>query len=103
MAMLRRQKDTDAARRKKTGRPIFRTIFNAMMLVMLVEVVLLAVSIAITNVDGRLNQNAKDMLNMQVRNRASYLQDMLIKAQELTDISTTINNLTQQMLQDGTI
>lgn len=52
MAMLRRQKDTDAARRKKTGRPIFRTIFNAMMLV---EVVLLAVSIAITNVDGRLN------------------------------------------------
>ena len=76
MAMLRRQKDTDAARRKKTGRPIFRTIFNAMMLVMLVEVVLLAVSIAITNVDGRLNQNAKDMLNMQVRN-----QD----AQNLTD------------------
>ena len=54
MAMLRRQKDTDAARRKKTGRPIFRTIFNAM-LVTLVEVVLLAVSIAITNVDGRLN------------------------------------------------
>ena len=41
MAMLRRQKDTDAARRKKTGRPIFRTIFNAMMLVTLVEVVLL--------------------------------------------------------------
>ena len=62
MAMLRRQKDTDAARRKKTGRPIFRTIFNAMMLVTLVEVVLLAVSIAITNVDGRLNQNAKDCL-----------------------------------------
>ena len=55
MAMLRRQKDTDAARRKKTGRTIFRTIFNAMMLVTLVEVVLLAVSIAITNVDGRLN------------------------------------------------
>ena len=55
MAMLRRQKATDAARRKKTGRPIFRTIFNAMMLVTLVEVVLLAVSIAITNVDGRLN------------------------------------------------
>ena len=83
--MLRRQKDTDAARRKKTGRPIFRTIFNAMMLVMLVEVVLLAVSIAITNVDGRLNQNAKDMLNMQVRNRVSYVQDLMQDAQNLTD------------------
>ena len=40
MVMLCRQKDTDAARRKKTGRPIFRTIFSAMMLVTLVEVVL---------------------------------------------------------------
>ena len=83
--MLCRQKDTDAARRKKTGRPIFRTIFSAMMLVMQVEVVLLAVSITITNVDGRLNQNAKDMLNMQVRNRVSYVQDLMQDAQNLTD------------------
>lgn len=60
---LRKRGDGDAAQTEgygcrpaqKTGRPIFRTIFNAMMLVTLVEVVLLAVSIAITNVDGRLN------------------------------------------------
>ena len=39
MVMLCRQKDTDAARRKKTGRPIFRTIFNAMMLVMLLSLI----------------------------------------------------------------
>ena len=99
--MLRRQKDTDAARRKKTGRPIFRTIFNAMMLVMLVEVVLLAVSIAITNVDGRLNQNAKDMLNMQVRNRVSYMQDLMQDAQDLTDLSEHINNTVLAMQEEG--
>ena len=101
MAMLCRQKDTDAARRKKTGRPIFRTIFNAMMLVMLVEVVLLAVSIAITNVDGRLNQNAKDMLNMQVRNRVSYVQDLMQDAQDLTDLSEHINNTVLAMQEEG--
>ena len=101
MAMLRRQKDTDAARRKKTGRPIFRTIFNAMMLVMLVAVVLLAVSIAITNVDGRLNQNAKDMLNMQVRNRVSYVQDLMQDAQNLTDLSEHINNTVLAMQEEG--
>ena len=100
MAMLRRQKDTDAAQRKKTGRPIFRTIFNAMMLVMLVEVVLLAVSIAITNVDGRLNQNAKDMLNMQVRNRVSYVQDLMQDAQNLTDLSEHINNTVLAMQEE---
>lgn len=101
MAMLRRQKDTDAARRKKTGRPIFRTIFNAMMLVMLVEVVLLAVSIAITNVDDRLNQNAKDMLNMQVSNRVSYVQDLMQDAQNLTDLSEHINNTVLAMQKEG--
>ena len=99
--MLCRQKDTDAARRKKTGRPIFRTIFNAMMLVTLVEVVLLAVSIAITNVDGRLNQNAKDMLNMQVRNRVSYVQDLMQDAQNLTDLSEHINNTVLAMQEEG--
>ena len=84
-------------------KPIFRTILFSMMAVLLAEVILMSTGIALTNVSGRLNQNAKQIVNMQVRNRASYLQDMLIKAQELTDISTTINNLTQQMLQDGTI
>ena len=86
---------------KKAGRPIFRTIFNAMMLVMLVEVVLLAVSIAITNVDGRLNQNAKDMLNMQVRNRVSYVQDLMQDAQNLTDLSEHINNTVLAMQEEG--
>ena len=84
-------------------KPIFRTILFSMMAVLLAEVILLSTGIGLTNVSGRLNQNAKQIVNMQVRNRASYLQDMLIRAQELTDISTTINNLTQQMLQDGTI
>ena len=101
MVMLCRQKDTDAARRKKTGRPIFRTIFSAMMLVMQVEVVLLAVSITITNVDGRLNQNAKDMLNMQVRNRVSYVQDLMQDAQNLTDLSEHINNTVLAMQEEG--
>ena len=70
-------------------KPIFRTILFSMMAVLLAEVILLSTGIGLTNVSGRLNQNAKQIVNMQVRNRASYLQDMLIKAQELTDISTS--------------
>ena len=65
-------------------KPIFRTILFSMMAVLLAEVILLSTGIGLTNVSGRLNQNAKQIVNMQVRNRASYLQDMLIKAQELT-------------------
>lgn len=61
----------------------------------------LAVSIAITNVDGRLNQNAKDMLNMQVRNRVSYVQDLMQDAQNLTDLSEHINNTVLAMQEEG--
>ena len=56
---------------------------------------------AITNVDGRLNQNAKDMLNMQVRNRVSYVQDLMQDAQNLTDLSEHINNTVLAMQEEG--
>ena len=64
-------------------KPIFRTILFSMMAVLLAEVILLSTGIGLTNVSGRLNQNAKQIVNMQVRNRASYLQDMLIKAEAI--------------------
>lgn len=90
-----------AAPRKEKGRPIFRTIFTAMMLVLVVEIVLLVTSISITNVGGRLNQNAKDMLAMQVRNRVSYMQDMMQKAQDLTEISDYIDDMVLSMQEEG--
>ena len=89
--------------KNRPERTVFYNIFATLMLVLAVELLMAVASILAVNVTGQLDENAKDLLTMRVRNRASYLQDMLIKAQELTDISTTINNLTQQMLQDGTI
>ena len=50
-------------------KPIFRTILFSMMAVLLAEVILLSTGIGLTNVSGRLNQNAKQIVNMQVRNR----------------------------------
>ena len=88
---------------RRPEKPIFRTILLSMMAVLLAEVILLSSAIGLTDVSGRLNQNAKDILDMQVRNRASYLQDMLIQAQELSELSDTINSLTQQLLQEGAI
>ena len=92
-----------AYRLKKPAKPVFYTIFRSMMLVLLAEVALLVISITVTNVSGQLDQNAEDILAMQVRNRASYIQDMLIDAQDLTALSDSINAATQQMLDEGTI
>ena len=98
--MPRRRK---TAEKLKKGRPIFLTIFAYMMVVLVVESVLLMLSIAATNVSGKLNQNAKDILAMQVHNRTSYLQDIMQKAQDLTDLSAYIDGTTQQLMENGTI
>ena len=82
---------------------MFRNIFSTMMLVLTVELLMAVVSILATNVTGQLDENAKDLLTMRVRNRASYVQDILRDAQELTSLSEQINATTQQMLENGEI
>ena len=103
MLQKRREKIVAGQKRKEKGKPIFRTIFVAMMTALMAEVFLLVMSIAITNVGGRLNENAKEMLAMQVRNRASYLQDQMQKAQDLTELSDHIDDTLLQLEAEGKI
>ena len=84
-------------------KPIFRTILFSMMAVLLAEVILLSTGIGLTNVSGRLNQNAKQIVNMQVRNRASYVQEILRNAEDQEQLSEQITATTQQLLKSGDI
>ena len=84
-------------------RTVFYNIFATMMLVLTVEVLLAIVSILATNVTGQLDENAKDLLTMRVRNRASYMQDLLLDAEDLGQLSEQINATTRQMLENGEI
>ena len=84
-------------------RTVFYNIFSTMMLVLTVEVLLAVVSIFATNVTGQLDENAKDLLTMRVRNRASYVQDLLLNVEDLEQLSEQINATTQQMLKSGAI
>ena len=101
MLHRRAAQGTQTPRRGEKTQPIFRTIFGAMMLVLVAEVLLLVISIYVTNVGGRLNQNAKDMLAMQVRNRVGYMQDLMQNAQDLTDLSDYIDRATLSMVNTG--
>ena len=101
MLHRRAAQGTQTPRRGEKTQPIFRTIFGAMMLVLVAEVLLLVISIYVTNVGGRLNQNAKDMLAMQVRNRVGYMQDLMQNAQDLTDLSDYIDRVTLSMVNTG--
>ena len=101
MLHRRAAQGTRTPRRGEKTQPIFRTIFGAMMLVLVAEILLLVISICVTDVGGRLNQNAKDMLAMQVRNRVGYMQDLMQNAQDLTDLSDYIDRATLSMVNTG--
>lgn len=87
----------------QTGRSIFGTIFFSLLAVLAVEILLLTFAVHATRLGSQLNQNAEDILAMQVDNRSRYLQTTLHDAQELTSLSDAINGLTQQLLDEGKI
>lgn len=84
-------------------RTVFYNIFATMMLVMAVELLMAVVSILAVNVTGKLEENAKDLLTMRVRNRASYVQEILRNAEDLEQLSEQITATTQQLLKSGDI
>ena len=84
-------------------RTVFHNIFATMMLVLAVELLMAAASILVVNVTGQLDENAKDLLTMRVRNRASYVQEILRNAEDLEQLSEQITATTQQLLKSGDI
>ena len=84
-------------------RTVFYNIFATMMLVLAVELLMSAASILAVNVTGQLDENAKDLLTMRVRNRASYVQEILQNAEDLEQLSEQITATTQQLLKSGDI
>ena len=99
-AWKERQRQRLANRPERT---VFYNIFSTMMLVLVAELLMATVSILAVNVTGKLDENAKDLLTMRVRNRASYVQEILRDAENLGQLSEQINTATQQMLQSGAI
>ena len=89
--------------KNRPERTVFYNIFATMMLVLVVELLMAAASILVVNVTGQLDKNAKDLLTMRVRNRASYVQEILRNAEDLEQLSEQITATTQQLLKSGDI
>lgn len=82
---------------------IFVTIFAALMVMLVIMVMLMASAIGVSGVTLRLDENAVDILDKQVENRARYIETQLQQAQDLTELSSFINDTARQMLDEGTI
>lgn len=82
---------------------IFVTIFAALMVMLVIMVMLMASAIGVSGVTLRLDENAVDILDKQVENRARYIEAQLQQAQDLTELSSFINDTARQMLDEGTL
>lgn len=74
----------------RNGKSIFRTTLLAMLLVLGVEFILLSAALYLSNVTQQLNTNATDILKKQVENRSSYLENIMLKNQDLDMLSQKI-------------
>ena len=88
---------------KKREKSIFRTILSAMLLVLGIEILLLVAALGISHVSTQLNQNAVDILEKQVDNRNSYLENVLTSNQELSALQEYVNEEAQNLIDSGQI
>ena len=92
--------------RKKTtkqGRSIFQTILSTILLTLCAEVLLLAGAFYFSKISAQLDQNAVDVLQNQVENRKSYLENTMLSAQNLTALAERINTTALELEEAGEI
>ena len=88
---------------QRRGCSIFCKILRSLLLVLLAEMLLLIFAISTSRVTSQLNENAEDILDKQVENRANYLRQNLIQAQDLNAISGTIDRVTRELVNQGIV
>lgn len=86
------------------SKTVYQTILRPLLIVVLVEIVLMTGSYWILGINDQLDKNARDILIQQTENRRSYLQnEMIQKWSNLSTISQTINERTQQLIDQDVI
>lgn len=88
----------------ENSKTVYRTILRPLLIVLLVEIVLMTGSYWFLGINDQINKNARDILIQQTENRKSYLQnEMIQKWSNLSTISQTINERTQQLIDQDVI
>lgn len=88
----------------RNSKTVYRTILKPLLIVVLVEIVLMTGSYWFLGINEQLDKNARDILIQQTENRKSYLEnEMIQKWSNLTTISQTINERTQNLIDQNEI
>ena len=87
----------------RNGKSIFRTTLLALLLVLGVEFILLSAALYMSRVTQQLDTNATDILKKQVENRTGYLENIMLKNQDLDTLSQKIQTAFLDLEANGKI
>lgn len=89
--------------KRQKGSSIFRLIFLSMLMILGLEFILLFGWLYSGKVASHLNQNACSLLNIQTDNRKNYLENLLLKNYDLSELSDEIDQVLMDMQGAGRI
>ena len=89
---------------KKTGRTVFHTAMQPLVMLILLQAAILLVSLYLSGIFSQVNSNERSILGKQVINRANYLEiQMTQQWSDIAELAQSINRKTQAAIEQGAI
>ena len=89
---------------KKTGRTVFHTAMQPLVMLILLQAAILLVSLYLSGIFSPVNSNERSILGKQVVNRANYLEiQMTQQWSDIAELAQSINRKTQAAIEQGAI
>lgn len=89
---------------KKTGRTVFHTAMQPLVMLILLQAAILLGSLYLSGIFSQVNSNERSILGKQVVNRANYLEiQMTQQWSEIAELAQSINRKTQAAIEQGAI
>lgn len=100
--LIQKEREKERANRKH-NKTIFETIFRAILSVLVIEVVLVLGTVFATGLTSKLKENAEKIFIKQTENRAVYVQNQLLEAQNLYSFQSVITEHITKYLESGAL
>lgn len=89
---------------KKTGRTVFHTAMQPLVMLILLQAAILLVSLYLSGIFSQVNSNERSILGKQAVNRANYLEiQMTQQWSDIAELAQSINRKTQAAIEQGAI
>ena len=87
--------------KERSPKTVFGTVFTALVAVLAIETIMLVMSFNLADFSARLDNNAEQILDKQVANRAGYLSTQMTSVQDLTELDSAADRAAMQLVGEG--